>query len=99
MTTISKEILIPADELIFRYSRSGGPGGQNVNKVNTRVTLFFDILNCTILSDEQKKRVLKKLATRTNKAGVVHVVCQQYRTQRANRLAAVERLNDLLRVA
>ncbi|MHC4159227.1 MAG: alternative ribosome rescue aminoacyl-tRNA hydrolase ArfB [Planctomycetota bacterium] len=92
-------IEIPQENLVFKYSRSGGPGGQNVNKVNTRVTLFFDAANCESFSDGQKQLILRRLATRANKDGVIRVVCQRYRTQRANREAAVERLSELLREA
>jgi len=87
---------ISESELSFRFSRSSGPGGQNVNKLNTRVTLFFDVANCATLTDDQKGRILEKLSTRADKAGVVRVVCQKFRTQNANRQAAVERLAELL---
>jgi ribosome-associated protein len=93
------DILICEDELVFKVSRSGGPGGQNVNKVNTRVTVFLDVANTVSFSDIQKKRILTKLATRANKDGVIRVVSQRYRTQKANRKAAVERLQQLLRGA
>jgi ribosome-associated protein len=92
-------IKIPEENLVFRFSRSGGPGGQNVNKVNTRVTVFFDVARCERYSDEQKRRILKRLATRADKNGVVRVVCQRNRTQKANREGAVERLRELLREA
>ncbi len=96
MIEITDDISIPEDELVFRASRSGGPGGQNVNKVNTRVTLFFDVGNCESLSEEQKRRIMTRLKTRTDKNGVLRVVSQKHRTQRANRNAAVERLQGLL---
>ena len=85
--------------LIFRFSRSSGPGGQNVNKVNTRVTVFFDVAGSESFSQVQKKQILKQLATRADKNGVIRVVSQKYRTQKANRAAAVERLVELLRGA
>jgi len=84
------------DDFIFRYSRSSGPGGQNVNKLNTRVTLFFDVSQCGVFSDSQKRRILKKLSTRANKSGVIHVVSQKFRTQKANRRAAAKKLSELL---
>jgi len=93
---ITSHISIPEDELVLRVSRGGGPGGQNVNKVNTRVTLFFDVSNCESLSEEQKRRILNRLRTRADKNGVLRVVSQKHRTQRANREAAVERLQRLL---
>jgi ribosome-associated protein len=92
-------IEISEEKLVFKFSRSGGPGGQNVNKVNTRVTVFFDVAGTRSFSDEQKKRILKRLSTRADKNGVIRVVCQRYRTQKANRQGAVERLRELLREA
>jgi len=99
MIEITNDIFISEDELIFKASRSGGPGGQNVNKVNTRVTLLFDMANCDSFSDVQKQQILKRLATRAGKTGVIRVVSRKFRTQKANRTAAVERLCQLLREA
>jgi len=92
-------IQLPQEELVFKVSRSSGPGGQNVNKVNTRVTVFFDVASSTYFSDAQKKRILKQLASRASKAGVIHAVSQRHRSQKANRKAAVERLCLLLEEA
>jgi ribosome-associated protein len=97
MIKSSRGIFIPEDELVFKFSRGGGPGGQNVNKVNTRVTVLFDVANATSLSDVQKGQILKGLASRADRNGVIRVVSQQYRTQKANRRVAVERLKELLR--
>ncbi len=96
MIDITDEISICDDELVFKASRSAGPGGQNVNKVNTRITLLFDVANCESFSDVQKRRILSRLATRADKNGLVRVVSQRFRTQKANRRAAVERLQQLL---
>ncbi len=96
---ITKGIFIDEGRLVFKASRSGGPGGQNVNKVNTRITLFFDVAGCDVLSDIQKRRILTRLSTRANKDGAIRVVSQKYRTQKANRRTAVERLQELLREA
>ncbi len=96
MVEITDNISIRDDELIFKASRSAGPGGQNVNKVNTRITLFFDVANCKSFSDIQKRRILSRLATRADKNGLLRVVSQRFRTQNANRRAAVERLQQLL---
>lgn len=96
---MNRGILVPKEELVFKFSRGGGPGGQNVNKVNTRVTVLFDAASSRSFSDEQKGQILRRLASRTDKDGVIRVVSQQYRTQKANRNAAVERLEELLRGA
>jgi len=96
MIEITDNISIREDELIFKASRSSGPGGQNVNKVNTRITLLLDVANCESFSDVQKRRILSRLATRADKNGLVRVVSQRFRTQKANRRAAVERLQQLL---
>ncbi|MFC1635350.1 alternative ribosome rescue aminoacyl-tRNA hydrolase ArfB [Planctomycetota bacterium] len=96
MIEITQDISILEEELVFKTSRSGGPGGQNVNKVNTRVTLFFDVANCENFSEEQKKQILARLTGRADKRGVIRVTSQKYRTQKANREAAVERLQQLL---
>ena len=99
MLEIKEGLFISADELVCRFSRSSGPGGQNVNKVSTRVTLLFDVSGCGSLSDGQKRRILNRLKTRANRDGVIRVISQKHRTQKANRLAAQERLIDLLRGA
>jgi len=87
---------IREEELVFKFSRSGGPGGQNVNKVNTRVTVLFDVQKSDSFTDSQKRRILERLSRRADKDGIIRVVCQRYRTQRANKVAAVERLGELL---
>jgi ribosome-associated protein len=92
-------ISIPEDELHFAASRSGGPGGQNVNKVSSRVTLTFDVGASAVLSDDHKRAIMKRLATRINKDGVLRVVSQTTRSQELNRMDAVERFTELIRQA
>ncbi|OHB66550.1 MAG: peptide chain release factor I [Planctomycetes bacterium RBG_13_60_9] len=94
-----EDVPVPPSELSFKTSRSGGPGGQNVNKLNTRVTVLFDVAGSPSLTEEQKQRILNELSTRIDKTGVMHVVSQKHRSQEANRQAAVERLRQLLREA
>ncbi|MFC1800313.1 alternative ribosome rescue aminoacyl-tRNA hydrolase ArfB [Candidatus Eisenbacteria bacterium] len=83
-------------EISYTFSRSSKPGGQNVNKVSTRVTLLFDVEASQSLSDRQRDRIGEKLASRIGKDGVLRVVSQKYRTQKANREAALERFVALL---
>lgn len=80
----------------MRASRSPGPGGQNVNKVNTRVTLLFDFESCTALSENQKTRIREKLRARLSHDGRLRVVRHGERTQGRNRVAAEEGLVELL---
>ncbi|MBW1999339.1 MAG: aminoacyl-tRNA hydrolase [Deltaproteobacteria bacterium] len=94
---ITEKISVPLGELKFAASRSSGPGGQNVNKVSTRVTLLFDVVNSQSLSGHEKELIMNRLPTRINKQGVLRVVSQKHRTQAANRNAAVERFASLLR--
>jgi len=96
---ITDNLAIPEDELKFAASRSGGPGGQNVNKVSTRVMLRFDVRGSSSLSEWQRRRILSRLATRVTKDGVLVVASQQHRSQRANREAAAARFVELLREA
>ena len=97
MIPIDDTLAIPDEEVTFATSRSGGPGGQNVNKLETRVTLRFDLAGSPSLSEEQKARLRERLATRITKDGILHVTTQRHRTQAANREAAVERFAELLR--
>lgn len=99
MIEVTEEVSIPETEVWFTASRSSGPGGQNVNKVDTRVTLRFDVAKSGSLSAEQKHRILTCLATRVNKEGVLRVVSQKTRSQAANRKVAVQRFVGLLRHA
>jgi ribosome-associated protein len=89
-------VCIHENELVFKASRSSGPGGQNVNKLNTKISLFFNVKDSTSFLDSQKELILKRLAGRVDKDGFIRVVSQKYRSQQANKIAAVERLQKLL---
>ena len=99
MIVINEALLIPETELTFTASRSGGPGGQNVNKVSSRVTLTFDVKASPSLSDDQRRRISERLKTRINKDGVLRVVSQRTRSQELNREDAVTLFAELLRRA
>lgn len=99
MIEIGHDIIINKGALKFKFSRSSGPGGQNVNKVNTKVTLLFDLASCKGFSEEQKSRIYKKLKSRTDNDGVIHVVSDRFRTQQGNKKAVASKLRTLLRSA
>jgi ribosome-associated protein len=88
-------ILVPADALRAVASRSGGPGGQNVNKVETRVTIEVPV-DALPLPDEKKALIRERLAGRINREGVLRVTSQVARTQADNRDRALARMEELL---
>src|SRR3989475_11922303 len=90
-------IAIPEDELRFAASRNGGPGGQNVNKVSSRVTLTVDPKASTTLSDEHKRKIRETLGGGINKDRVLRIVSPRTRSQALDRSGASERLLDLIR--
>ena len=99
MISIVEGLEIPDGELDFVASRSGGPGGQNVNKVSTRVTLRFDLDRSTVFTPDQRRRIRAKLSSRINKDGVLQVTSQRTRSQELNREDALARFAELLREA
>lgn len=96
---ITPTLTVPAREIKFRFARSGGPGGQNVNKVESRVELLFDLASSGTFSDTQKHRILTALQKRLDADGVLHIVVQESRSQWQNREFALMRLAELLKSA
>lgn len=89
-------VQIPQSELKLSFSRSGGPGGQNVNTRSTKVEVSFDIAASTAIGPRLKARALEVLAGRLDSEGCLRVVASDARTQAANRTAALHRLAAIL---
>ncbi len=96
---ISDLLAIPAAELRFRFSRSSGPGGQHVQRSETRVELLFDVANSPSLSADQKARIRHRLGGYVDGEGMMHVVSSATRSQLENRADAVARFQALLAAA
>jgi len=96
MIAIRSDLSLPEGELRFSVSRSGGPGGQHVNKVSTRVSLEFDVDASPSLSDAQKRKIHERLSSRLTRDGRLRLSCGVHRSQAANRREVVERFVRLL---
>ncbi len=93
---INSKVVIPESELEFSFSKSSGPGGQNVNKVETRVTLSFSVDSSPSLTARQKRLIKQKLRSRINQNGILQITSQEHRTQADNRREATEKFARLL---
>ena len=83
-------------ELFFTASRSSGSGGQNVNKVSTKVELHFDVMNSKLLTDEQKQLIFLKLKNHINKDGILKVTVQETRSQFENKEIALKKFHSFI---
>ena len=99
MLSINDKITIPAEYINIRYIRSRGPGGQNVNKVNTRAQLTFDLKNCELIPSAAKKRLVVLAGRRVTNAGTLIIESDRFRQQRQNRNETLLRLRRLIREA
>ncbi|MDD5731724.1 MAG: alternative ribosome rescue aminoacyl-tRNA hydrolase ArfB [Patescibacteria group bacterium] len=96
MGEFKSKIRIPEWEITFRADRASGPGGQNVNKTATKITLWFKVNDSKTLNSDQKKVVLKELSNWINKEGEIVISEQSSRSQWTNRKNAISRLNELI---
>ncbi len=87
---------VPDDEIYFQASRSGGPGGQHANRRATRVEACWNVRESPGLTDEERERILERLATRIGKDGVLRVVAEDERSQHRNKELAKQRLRELV---
>lgn len=83
-------------ELVFKTVRSGGKGGQNVNKVSTKVELYFDIPRSMVLSDDEKTLLLTKLINKVDRNGIIKISSQSERSQFLNKTLAIKKFNELI---
>lgn len=96
---ISDHLAIPVAELRFRFSRSSGPGGQNVQRSATRVELLFDVAHSLSLTDDQRQRILQRLAGYIDGEGELRIVSSATRSQLENRADAITRFQMLIAAA
>ncbi len=96
---ITGSLAVPSSEINFRTSRSGGPGGQNVNKVESRVELLFDVEHSATLTEDQRRKILAKLKNKIDSNGVLHVTSQTSRSQWENKETAVQEFVRLLKLS
>jgi ribosome-associated protein len=96
---ITDTLDIPLAELHLQFSRSGGPGGQHVNRSATQVELTFDVANSPSLNAAQRARILSALKSYIDSRGILHLSSQTTRSQHRNRAEVIERLQRLLRQA
>jgi ribosome-associated protein len=97
--TITETLDIPLAELHFQFSRSGGPGGQHVNRSATQVELTFDVANSPSLTEPQRTRILSQLQSYIYSRGILHLSSQTTRSQHRNRVEVIERFQHLLQRA
>ena len=90
---------LPVSELDFRFTRSGGPGGQHVNTSSTRAELTFDLAGSPTLTDQERERAMRRLRSRLDSEGRLRVVAQDERSQRRNRSLALRRFAELMQRA
>ncbi len=93
---VTRSVVIPDSEISFKFSRSGGPGGQNVNRRETQVELVFDVARSPSLGPRQRARAMERLASKLDSSGRLHIVASEQRTQGRNRDIVLERFRRVM---
>jgi ribosome-associated protein len=96
MIIVNDRLSVPLHELNFDFARSSGPGGQNVNKVNSKVILHWDVTRSPSIPDDVRQRFLERYRQRVNKAGELVIHSQRFRDQGRNVADCIDKLRDLL---
>ena len=96
---ITPHLRIPLDEVRIAFTRSGGPGGQHVNKTSTQAELAFDVAHSPSVSEADRAWLLARLASKLDSAGVLHLSSQEFRSQLRNKNAALDKLRAMLEQA
>lgn len=96
LLTVNEQLSIPRHEIDYRATRAGGPGGQHVNTSSTRIELLWNVRTSSALTEDQRARLLEKLATRIDGEGVLRLVSAGSRSQHQNREVVTQRLADVV---
>jgi peptidyl-tRNA hydrolase ICT1 len=94
-----KKIIIPIDKLEMSFSRSSGPGGQNVNKLNTKVEVRFHVPSCSWITEEIKKQLFELYPNKINNEGFFLITSQEHRTQENNKKEVIKKLQEIIDIA
>eukprot|EP01039_Chlorochromonas_danica_P007948 gene7948-8768_t len=92
----AKDIIIPMEKIEFNFARSSGPGGQNVNKLNTKAEIRFHVDEADWIAPEVKQRLVEYNANRISKEGFLIIACQEHRTQMKNKSDCIEKLKEMI---
>lgn len=96
MSPATPDLELLLKELKFRFSRSSGKGGQNVNKVETKAELYFDVQQSRVLNEEQKEWLVSKLSNRISSEGLLQITSQTGRTQLQNKEEGIKKFSLLI---
>lgn len=94
-----KKFIVPVEKIEMNFCRASGPGGQNVNKVNTKVEIRFHVASCSWISEEVKKQLFELYPNKINNDGYFLLTSQEHRTQDQNKKEAIKKLQEIIDIA